>query len=210
MPDLLQRAMRAHATRPVTIFPCPSVDAYRTIPWHRYRWPARGIVPGDPEESIALMRNTYRPTPAQIADMAKRAQDLARYSSTYQNFNSEIWNHEDIVRKWEAAGPPPISKYKLTFGKHKGKRLEDVPDSYLVKYLIPRSRESGLLQLECPLIGEAIKDFQKRYPDIKGQAGREKTKALANRDVPQKKPMRKGRRKATSETERSANLSKTS
>jgi hypothetical protein len=209
MPHHLQRAMRAHATRPVTFFPCPSLDN-RIIRWRPHKWPAKGIEPGDPERTIASSVNTSRLIPAQAAAQNRRAQDLARYASTYQNFRPRNLKHEMIVRNWEAAGPPPISEYKLTFGKHRGKRLDEVPDSYLVKYLIPRSKESGYHTMECPLVGEAIGDFLKKYPDIKGQAGRGKTQPLKNRDVVQQKPTRKGRKKAAGEGESGGSLSKNS
>jgi hypothetical protein len=76
--------------------------------------------------------------------------------------------------EWVAANRPPAwSEYKLTFGKHKGKKLEEVPFTYLVKYLIPR--KTG--HYECAFLGDAIDDFLKRHPHIKSQAGSAKTKS---------------------------------
>jgi hypothetical protein len=81
------------------------------------------------------------------------------------------WRDVNILEKWYAAGPPPLSEYKLTFGKHKGKRLDQVPDTYLVKYLIPRRHEG-----HCPIVSEAVEDYLKRNPDVRSQAGPGKTK----------------------------------
>jgi len=80
------------------------------------------------------------------------------------------------LEKWNALGPPPISEYRLTFGKHRGKRLDEVPDSYLVRYLIPRRNEK--LRADCPIIYDALEDFMKMHPDVKGQGGRGKAKPL--------------------------------
>jgi hypothetical protein len=76
--------------------------------------------------------------------------------------------------KWIESGPPPLSTYRLAFGKHRGKLLEEVPASYLVKYLIPTKGNSG----DCPIVEMAVDDFLRRHPDVKSQAGREKTKPL--------------------------------
>lgn len=78
------------------------------------------------------------------------------------------------LRGWKKPLPPQsseISEYRLTFGKHRGKKLEEVPLSYLVKYLIPRRP----LEFECPIVGDAIEDYMKRNPSVKSQAGNKKT-----------------------------------
>jgi hypothetical protein len=143
------------------------------------------------------MRNTQRFTLAYAARVAERKRELALFSPKYKDFNPHSYTHPGILRRWEADGPPPMSEYKLTFGKHRGKRLEEVPDSYLVKYLIPRSDRSGLLGAECPLVVEAIKDFRKRHPDIKSQAGKEKTKPLSTTVMHRPVSVRKSRKKHT-------------
>jgi hypothetical protein len=79
--------------------------------------------------------------------------------------------------EWLESGPPPISQYRLTFGKHKGKLLEEVPDSYMVKYLIPRRKDSMGMD-HCPIVELAVEDFMKRHPEVKSQAGRTKTKPV--------------------------------
>jgi hypothetical protein len=80
---------------------------------------------------------------------------------------------EQKLEMWKALGPPPLSEYRLTFGKHRGKLLEEVPDSYMVKYLMLKGG-----RLECPIVEEAVEDYMKRHPEIKSQAGREKTRPI--------------------------------
>ncbi|KAH3943772.1 hypothetical protein HBH98_074900 [Parastagonospora nodorum] len=79
--------------------------------------------------------------------------------------------------EWLESGPPPITQYRLTFGKHKGKLLEEVPDSYMVKYLIPRHKDSMDMG-HCAIVGVAVEDFMKRHPEVKSQAGNTKTKPV--------------------------------
>ena len=74
-----------------------------------------------------------------------------------------------LREKWESLGPPPLSEYRLTFGKHKGKKLDEVPRVYLVKYLIPRRRFGE--GAPCPIVGEAIEDFMRRFPEVHSEAG---------------------------------------
>jgi|TARA_R110002003_G_scaffold244_1_gene17401 uncharacterized protein (DUF3820 family) len=101
-----------------------------------------------------------------------------KLQATYDDdFWSRDWRKRGKLREWYTLGPPPLSEYKLTFGKHKGKRLEEVPDVYLVKYLVPR-RKDGVLGLECPIVQDAIEDFLKRHPYVKSQAGPRKTTPL--------------------------------
>ena len=207
MPRYLQRVVYAHATRRITN---ATHAPHGNLRWPAHKWPRNGIVLSDPETTVSNSCRTLRPTLAAATARIKRAQEIARLSSTYPNFrakSSVSRAHEVILRRWEANGPPPITEYELTFGKHKGKRLEEVPDSYLVKYLIPRSGPTGGLSLECPLVVEAIEDFRKRYPNIKGQAGSVKTKALPNRDMQTEVPVRKGRKTAIREGGGSASAS---
>lgn len=87
------------------------------------------------------------------------------------------WTASKMRKKlivWIESGPPPFSTYRLTFGKHKGKLLDEIPDSYMVKYLIPTKGHGG----DCPIVGMAVDDFLERHPNVKSQAGRAKTKPL--------------------------------
>ena len=106
----------------------------------------------------------------------ERAKNLKALGAedTFSRYDPTRYQDVGILEKWYAAGPPPLSDYKLTFGKHEGKRLNQVPDTYLVKYLIPRRHldVSGY----CPIIFEAIEDYLEKNPDVKSQAGRGKTK----------------------------------
>jgi hypothetical protein len=43
------------------------------------------------------------------------------------SFESER-KYREVLTAWIKAGEPPISEYRLTFGKHRGKRLDEVPD----------------------------------------------------------------------------------
>ena len=185
------RATHAYATHTIVrgkVFP------NHLIRWRPHRWPRKGITAEDPATIISSMRNTYRPTPDEVADKHKRAQELAYLSSKYKHFIPGRIRHEVMLKRWEADGPPPLSEYKLTFGKHKGKRLYEVPDSYLVKYLIPRAGNKGQISFECPLVIDAVEDFQKRHPEIKSQAGKGKTQAVPNRSIDVGSPVRKGRK----------------
>ena len=87
------------------------------------------------------------------------------------------WGNSNARRAaWEKLGPPPLSEYRLTFGKHCGKRLDEVPEVYLVKYLIPRRGETGGLGNECPIVVDAVEDYMRRYPGVKGKGCRTKGK----------------------------------
>jgi hypothetical protein len=94
-------------------------------------------------------------------------------------FKSQYWGYSDEATRqrlndWNELGPPPLQEYRLTFGKHCGKNLGEVPLTYLVKYLIPRRLVVGP-NMECPVAGEAIDDYMERHPEVKSQAGRRKT-----------------------------------
>jgi uncharacterized protein (DUF3820 family) len=82
-----------------------------------------------------------------------------------------------LMEDWYAKGPPPLSEYRLSFGKHKGKRLQDVPDVYFVKYLIPR-RDGMHYQgnVKDYIVVAALDEHLKNNPGLKSQAGRGKAK----------------------------------
>lgn len=82
------------------------------------------------------------------------------------------------LQRWVAKGPPPISEYRLTFGKHKGKLLEEAPDTYIVKYLIPWQESRYKSMPHCPLLEDALADFREKHPDAANQAEKVKTKPL--------------------------------
>jgi hypothetical protein len=96
-----------------------------------------------------------------------------RFKSQYWGYSGEA-TRERRLNDWNELGPPPLREYRLTFGKHCGKKLDEVPLVYLVKYLIPRRHGVGL-DMECPIVGKAIDDYMKRHPEVKSQAGRRKT-----------------------------------
>ncbi len=98
------------------------------------------------------------------------------------------------MQDWYSRGPPPLSQYTLTFGKHRGKRLDQVPDVYLVKYMIPR-REAlhHVFMHHDPLVYEALADFLGKHPGMKSQAGSKKTVVREGgvpTPLPRKKPGR--------------------
>jgi hypothetical protein len=104
-------------------------------------------------------------------------------------FDASRWRtHLPIMEAWYARGPPPLSDYTLSFGKHMGKRIDEVPDTYLVKFLIPRVGPQGLLQNNCPMVNEVVADFMRSNPGVKSQAGRVKTIMHDNdvKELPQK------------------------
>jgi hypothetical protein len=107
----------------------------------------------------------------QTAQSAEKLKALGAEEAFLQ-YNPLARSEVSILENWYASGPPPLSEYRLTFGKHRGKKIDQVPDTYLVKYLIARH---GNLR-ECPMIHEAVEDFMKRHPDVKSQAGRGKTR----------------------------------
>jgi hypothetical protein len=80
------------------------------------------------------------------------------------------------LEKWRAARPPPLSKYRLTFGKRRGRRLEEVAGAYLVRFLITHQRTNHGIYTIGPIIFEALEDFVKRHPNVKSHIGPTKTK----------------------------------
>jgi hypothetical protein len=100
---------------------------------------------------------------------ARSAQVLSRLR--FFKYDPYYGRHFSIMNKWVEASPPPLSEYRLTFGKHEGKRLDEVPTTYLLKYL----RHPGMTY-RCPIVVEAVEDFMQRHPDVISQAGPKKTK----------------------------------
>jgi hypothetical protein len=83
------------------------------------------------------------------------------------------------LKRWNALGPPPLSEYRLTFGRHQGELLADVPHSYVVKYLIPR-HESLHADGHCPIVFDAVTEYLKKHPELKSQAGNRKTRPVGD------------------------------
>jgi hypothetical protein len=109
---------------------------------------------------------------------AEKAEKLRALGAegTFTKYDPLDWKHVNRMEDWYAKGPPPLSEYRLSFGKHKGKRLQEVPDVYFAKYLIPRENEiHNVFEHPDPLVYEALQDHLKRNPDLKNQAGSKKT-----------------------------------
>ncbi|KAJ4298014.1 hypothetical protein N0V90_005913 [Kalmusia sp. IMI 367209] len=116
-----------------------------------------------------------------LDEAAQRAIKAAREQSKhYAPLNA--WNKDLVLRDWEKLGPPPLSEYRLTFGKHRGKKVDEVPHTYLVKYLIPQSH-AGLMGTNCPIVVDAVKDYMKRHPEVHSQAGPMKTRAIKKEEI---------------------------
>lgn len=95
----------------------------------------------------------------------------------FTRYDPQDRQHVIKMNEWYSRGPPPLSDYLLTFGKYRGKPIDRVPDVYLVKYLIPRREELPyVLGHHDPIVFEAVGDYMRRNPDVKSQAGRNKTK----------------------------------
>jgi hypothetical protein len=107
------------------------------------------------------------PTPG-IIEAKKAIREARQRFKKYHGYCSDA-EIQQKLDDWNKLGPPPLSEYRLTFGKHWGMKLDEVPLSYLAKYLIPRRPTS-----DCPIVGEAIDDYMARNPDVKSQAGRKK------------------------------------
>ena len=113
-------------------------------------------------------------------EIAKRAAPLKALGAekAFTKYDPLDEGQVDAMEDWYARGLPYLSEYSLTFGRHKRKRLDEVPDSYLVKYLIPR--RNGIHHAHHryydPIVFEAIGDDMRKNPDMKSQAGRVTTK----------------------------------
>jgi hypothetical protein len=130
------------------------------------------------------------------ADLRARADEILE--TKYPKYRTMGWSGclkiRSVLEAWIKAGEPPISEYRLTFGKHRGKQLDEVPDAYIVKYLIPRHLpREGDASTECPFVGDAVADFMKRHPDVQSQAGRSKTKPLKEGTLKQPEAKKRGR-----------------
>ena len=112
-----------------------------------------------------------------LKDIHPKHMKLLEANRSNLDYNGRV--RLEYLVNWLESGPPPITKYRLTFGKHKGKLLEEVPDSYMVKYLIPRHKDKdGIRMGHCPIVSFAVEDFMKRHPEVKSQAGSKKTKPV--------------------------------
>lgn len=139
--------------------------------WYPYAWPKtpNAIPRPSPQELTSLLRESR-------AEHPNLYRTIATPPSGWKNFpdyDHHNLKHRRVLEQWLPAGPPPIEQYRLTFGKYKGKRLEEVPDSYLVKFLLPRGGREF-----CPVVGLAIEDFKRRFPEVRSQAGPGKTRAV--------------------------------
>jgi hypothetical protein len=86
-------------------------------------------------------------------------------SRKYWGFPWDRYTKQQKMKRWNALGPPPLSEYRFTFGKHQGRLLADVPHSYLVKYLIPR-HEAIQSDRDCPIVYDAITEYLKKHPGV--------------------------------------------
>jgi hypothetical protein len=137
--------------------------------WRRARHNDKTIAPGAENQTFS------RPTPALLEQIAKEAILRAQKHCDFP------YLYEHKLEEWTALRRPPPSEYRFKSGKHKGKRLDGVPDSYLVKYLMPRRHE--FLRGHCTMLFDAVEDFMSRYPNVKSQAGRKKTTLLRIEDL---------------------------
>jgi hypothetical protein len=73
--------------------------------------------------------------------------------------------HDHTLEEWAKMRLPPPSEYRVMRGSQEGTRIDEVPASYIVKYLIPQ-RE--LLKGDhCTMLSEAVQDSMKRHPEVK-------------------------------------------
>jgi hypothetical protein len=137
--------------------------------------------------SQSVSRSSIKVSDAQPLSPADRLKHLnlenihPEHKQLLEGDGRHIYYSERRMRQqlieWLESGPPPLSEYRLSFGKHRGRLLEEVPDLYMVKYLVPRCK-SRCGTGECPIVGVALEDFLKRHPEIKSQAGLARTKPL--------------------------------
>ncbi|KAJ4367739.1 hypothetical protein N0V86_009860 [Didymella sp. IMI 355093] len=110
--------------------------------------------------------------------MARRAEKLRALGAeeAFPSYDPLDYKQVALMEDWYAKGPPPLSEYRLSFGKHRGKRLDEVPDVYFVKYLIPRRDGIHYAGNVIDYIAVAALDEHLiKNPDLKSQAGRKKT-----------------------------------
>jgi hypothetical protein len=166
-----------HAKRPITR---GSDNFSHSAFWHSPIWPSDHIprreVSHDIKPSSTLdVTNTAPATSNETAIPAKHKELLE--AAGFGRLSIDEIHKQKNLQEWYRLGPPPLSEYRLMFGKHRGKLLEEVPDSYLVKYLVPR-RNNCVPLGNCLIVKDAVEDFLKRHPEVKSQAGRGKTKPL--------------------------------
>ena len=89
--------------------------------------------------------------------------------------------------------PPHYSSFTLPFGKHRGKKLQEVPGTYIVKYLIPHYAKPEEYRGIGQPLADALRTFMNDFPEVKSQAGRQKTVEIGG-DVMKRGPLEKRRR----------------
>jgi hypothetical protein len=179
MSRCISETFRAQST---LSFTCSS-NFKRNIHLKPHPWPRNGLRVTEIDPPIRQAVHRARgPFEVPTADTALRdhVEELMKKHNTDPFVLSWDTSHKyrTVYRNWIQAGELPLSEYRLTFGKHKGKRLDEIPDTYLVKYLIPQGGATGLIRGECPRVVAAVEDFLKRHPEVKSQAGNAKTKPL--------------------------------
>lgn len=98
---------------------------------------------------------------------AKKAiRDARKHVKKYWSGGSSGLLATDKMKDWNEQGPPSLPEYRLTFGKNRGIKLDEVNLTYVVKYLIPICPTDM-----CPIVGDAIDDYVKKHPETKSQAG---------------------------------------
>jgi len=111
-------------------------------------------------------------------ETSKRAEKLRALGAeeAYPDYDPLDLQQVALMENWYAKGPPPLSEYRHTFGKHKGNRLQDVPDVYFTKYLIPR--RDGIHyagNVRDYVVVAALDEHLEKNPDRKNQAGPRKS-----------------------------------
>jgi hypothetical protein len=159
---MLRQCLPTFQEKSTRLFTSNGFSPVRNFRQFVHRWLVNGII----QRSISQDHNS---SSSRTTD-STQAKATRKYWSLYGFIPVP---REQKLQMWKALGPPPLSEYRLTFGKHRGKLLEEVPDSYMVKYLMLKGG-----RLECPIVEEAVEDYMKRHPEIKSQAGREKTRPI--------------------------------
>lgn len=111
-------------------------------------------------------------------ETASRAEKLKALGAeeAYPEYDPLDRRQVALMEEWYARGPPPLSEYRFSFGKHKGKRLQDVPDVYFTKYLIPRRNQiHSAGNVRDYIVVAALDEHLKKNPDLKNQAGPRKS-----------------------------------
>jgi hypothetical protein len=103
-------------------------------------------------------------------DTLKRAEKLRALGAeeAYPEYGPLDLRQVALMENWYAKGPPPLSEYRLSYGKHKGKRLQDVPDMYLIP------RRAGIHyagNVRDYIVVAALDEHLTQNLDLKNQAG---------------------------------------